>query len=106
MVTGQVRCMVESIPQAAFHWKLGKVRALAVTSKDRNPALPDVPTMIEAGVNGFEVVDFYDLLAPAGLPKDITAKFSDSFIQVMTNSDVRVRIVTCNKDMAFWDTMS
>lgn len=105
MITGQVQCMGESIPQAAFHHKQCKVCALAVTGKDRNPALPDVPTMIEAGVKGFKVVDFYDFLAPVGLPKNITAKLSDSLIQVMTNPDVRVRVVTCSTDMAFWDAM-
>ena len=58
--------MGESIRQAAFHQKPGKVGALAVTSKDRNPALPDLPTMVGAGVKDFEVVDFYDFLAQVG----------------------------------------
>ena len=71
--------MGESIPQATNYHKQGKVRALAVTSKERNPALPDVPTVIEAGIKGFEMAGCYGFLAPAGLPKDIAAKLSDAF---------------------------
>ena len=101
VMAGQVQFMAESIPQAANYHKQGKVRALAVTSKERNPALPDVPTVIESGINGFEVMGFYGFLAPAGLPKDITAKLSDAFKQVMTNPDIRNRMVTQGADPAF-----
>lgn len=101
LMAGQVQFMGESIPQAANYHKQGKVRALAVTSKERNPALPDVPTVIESGVKGFEVVGFYGFLAPAGLPKDVTAKLSDAFKQVMANPDIRNRMVTQGADPAF-----
>ena len=101
LMAGQVQFMGESIPQAANYHKQGKVRALAVTSKERNPALPDVPTVIESGVKGFEVVGFYGFLAPAGLPKDVTAKLSDAFKQVMTSPEVRNRMVTQGADPAF-----
>ena len=101
LMAGQVQFMGESIPQAANYHKQGKVRALAVTSKERNPALPDVPTVIESGIKGFEVVGFYGFLAPAGLPKDITAKLSDAFKQVMTNPEIRNRMVTQGADPAF-----
>ncbi len=101
LMAGQVQFMGESIPQAANYHKQGKVRALAVTSKERNPALPDVPTVIESGVKGFEVVGFYGFLAPAGLPKDVTAKLSDAFKQVMTNPDIRNRMVAQGADPAF-----
>ena len=96
--------MGESIPQAANYHKQGKVRALAVTSKERNPALPDVPTVSEAGgagLKGFEVVGFYGFLAPAGLPKDVTAKLSEAFKQVMNNPEVKSRMVTQGADPAF-----
>jgi tripartite-type tricarboxylate transporter receptor subunit TctC len=101
LMAGQVQFMGESIPQAANYHKQGKVRALAVTSKERNPALPDVPTVIESGIKGFEVVGFYGFLAPAGLPKDITAKLGDAFKQVMNNPDIRNRMVTQGADPAF-----
>jgi tripartite-type tricarboxylate transporter receptor subunit TctC len=101
LMGGQVQFMGESIPQAANYHKQGKVRALAVTSKERNPALPDIPTVIESGIKGFEVVGFYGFLAPAGLPKDVTAKLSDAFKQVMASPDIRNRMVTQGADPAF-----
>ncbi|MES2975378.1 MAG: tripartite tricarboxylate transporter substrate binding protein [Pseudomonadota bacterium] len=101
LMAGQVQFMAESIPQAASYHKQGKVRALAVTSKERNPALPDIPTVIESGIKGFEVVGFYGFLAPAGLPRDVTAKLSDAFKQVMTNPEVRSRMITQGADPAF-----
>lgn len=101
LMGGQVQFMAESIPQAATYHKQGKVRALAVTSKARNPALPDTPTAIESGLKGFEVVGFYGFLAPAGTPKDVVAKLSDAFQQVMANPEVRDRMVTQGADPAF-----
>jgi tripartite-type tricarboxylate transporter receptor subunit TctC len=101
LMGGQVQFMAESIPQAAGYHKQGKVRALAVTSRERNPALPDVPTVIEAGIRDFEVVGFYGFLAPAGVPRDVVAKLSDAFRQVLANPDVKSRMVSQGADPAF-----
>lgn len=101
LMGGQVQFMAESIPQAAAYHKQGKVKALAVTSRERNPALPDTPTVIESGIKGFEVVGFYGFLAPAGLPRDVTAKLSDAFRQVLTTPEVRNRMVSQGADPAF-----
>ena len=75
--------------------------ALAVTSRERNPALPDIPTVIEAGIPNFEVVGFYGFLAPANLPRDVTTKLSDAFRQVLTSADVRNRMIAQGADPAF-----
>jgi tripartite-type tricarboxylate transporter receptor subunit TctC len=104
LIAGQVQFMAESIPQAANYHKQGKVRALAVTSRERNPALPDVPTAMESGLKGFEVVGFYGFLAPAGMPKDVVAKLSDAFKQVLASPDVRSRMVSQGADPAFLDS--
>ena len=101
LMAGQVQFMAESIPQAAAYHKQGKVRALAVTSRERNPALPDTPTVIESGLKGFEVVGFYGFLAPAGTPKEVVAKLSDAFRQVLTTPDIRNRMITQGADPAF-----
>lgn len=101
LMGGQVQFMAESIPQAAAYHKQGKVRALAVTSKERNPALPEVPTVIESGIKGFEVVGFYGFLAPAGTPKDVVNKLSDAFGQVLQSPDVKSRMVSQGADPAF-----
>jgi tripartite-type tricarboxylate transporter receptor subunit TctC len=101
LMGGQVQFMAESIPQAAAYHKQGKVRALAVTSRERNPALPDVPTVMETGIKNFEVVGFYGFLAPAGTPKDVVAKLSDAFKQVLAMPEVRNRMITQGADPAF-----
>jgi tripartite-type tricarboxylate transporter receptor subunit TctC len=102
LMGGQVQFMAESIPQAAQYHKQGKVRALAVTSRERNPALPDVPTVMETKLaKNFEVVGFYGFLAPAGTPKPIVDKLSDAFKQVLAMPDVRNRMVSQGADPAF-----
>lgn len=101
LMAGQVQFMAESIPQAAAYHKQGKVRALAVTSRERNQALPDIPTVIESGIKGFEVVGFYGFLAPAGTPREVVAKLSEAFRTVLTQPDLRQRMITQGADPAF-----
>lgn len=101
LMGGQVQFMAESIPQAAAYHKQGKVRALAVTSRERNPALPEIPTVIESGLKGFEVVGFYGFLGPANMPREVTAKLSDAFRQVLTSPDIRSRMISQGADPAF-----
>ncbi len=101
LMGGQVQFMAESIPQAAAYHKQGKVRALAVTSRERNPALPDIPTVMESGLKDFEVVGFYGFLAPANLPRDVRDRLSDAFRQVLTSPEIRNRMITQGADPAF-----
>ena len=101
LMAGQVQFMAESIPQAAQYHKQGKVRALAVTSRERNPALPDIPTVMETGIKNFEVVGFYGFLAPAGTPKEVVSKLSDAFKAVMNQPDIKSRMVAQGADPAF-----
>jgi tripartite-type tricarboxylate transporter receptor subunit TctC len=101
LIAGQVQVMAESIPQAAQYVKAGKLRALAVTSRARNPALPDTPTMIEAGLKDFEVVGFYGLLAPAGTPPAVVERLSAAFKATLETPDVRSRMVTQGADPAY-----
>lgn len=101
LMAGQVQLMAESVPQAAQYVKAGKLRALAVTSARRNPALPDTPTMIEAGIPGFEVVGFYGVLAPAGTPKPVLDKLSAAFKAVLDDPAIKSRMVQQGADPAF-----
>lgn len=101
LMAGQVQLMAESVPQAAQYVKAGKLRALAVTSARRNPALPDTPTMIEAGIPGFEVVGFYGVLAPAGTPKPVLDKLSAAFRAVLDDPAIKSRMVQQGADPAF-----
>jgi tripartite-type tricarboxylate transporter receptor subunit TctC len=101
LLGGQVQAMAESIPQAAQYVKQGKLRALAVTSRERNPALPDTPTMIEAGLKGFEVVGFYGVLAPAGTPRPVVDRLSAAFKATLETPEIRSRMVAQGADPAF-----
>jgi tripartite-type tricarboxylate transporter receptor subunit TctC len=101
LMGGQVQFMAESIPQAAAYHKQGKVKALAVTSRERNAALPEIPTVMETGLKDFEVVGFYGFLAPANLPKDVASKLSDAFRQVLAQPDLRSRMIAQGADPAF-----
>ena len=101
LLGGQVQVMAESIPQASQYVKQGKLRALAVTGRERNAALPDTPTFAEAGIKGLEVVGFYGVLAPAGTPKDVVARLSDAFRQTLETPDIRTRMVQQGADPAY-----
>jgi tripartite-type tricarboxylate transporter receptor subunit TctC len=104
LLGGQVQFMSESIPQVAQYIRNGKVRALAMTGAERNSAIPDVPTMKEAGVNNFEVVGFYGVLAPPKLPADVTATLNQAFQKVLTSDDVRSRMIQQGADPAYLDS--
>ena len=101
LMAGQVQFMAESIPLAAQYHKQGKVRALAVTSRERSSALPEVPTAIESGLNDFEVVGFYGFMAPAGTPPEVVRVLSEAFKVVLSQPDLRARMTTQGADPAF-----
>ncbi len=101
LIAGQVQFMAESIPAATQYVKQGKVKALAVTSAQRNQALPDTQTVIEAGFKGFEVVGFYGFLAPAKTPKEILNKLSEAFQKTLETPEIRSRMITQGADPSF-----
>jgi tripartite-type tricarboxylate transporter receptor subunit TctC len=73
--------------------KAGKVRAVGVTSLRRSRSLPDTPTIAEAGVRGYEVVGFYGVLAPAGVPKDIVARLNGEITKALRAPDMQERLL-------------
>lgn len=76
LIAGQVNLMFDNIPSALPHIKGGKLRALATTGARRDPSLPDLPTIAEAGVAGYESGVWFGLAAPAGTPREIVAKIN------------------------------
>ena len=76
LMGGQVQLMFDNLPPSLPQIKAGKLRALAVTTATRAPALPDVPTIAEAGLPGYESSSWFGLLAPAGTPRDIVVKLN------------------------------
>ena len=101
LMAGQVQFMAESIPQAANYAKQGKLRALAVTSSKRNPALPDVPTVNETGVAKLEVVGFYGVLAPKNTPPDVVLKLSNAFKQTLESKEIQQKMASQGADPAY-----
>ena len=76
LLAGQVQMMFDNIPSALPHIKAGKLRALATTGAKRDPALPDLPTIAETGVTGYESGVWFGLMVPAGAPRDIVARLN------------------------------
>lgn len=91
LLAGRVTMLFESVGTAHQYLKTGKVRALAVTSATRNPSLPDVPTLAEAGVPGYASVPWYTISAPKGVPVDIVAKLNADINAVLRSPDLAQR---------------
>ncbi|ALX82756.1 LacI family transcriptional regulator [Achromobacter xylosoxidans] len=89
LMGGHLQFAGSSISSAASLIKAGKVRALAVTSPKRNPALPDVPTVAELGYKDFSVVTYYGVLAPAKTPAAVVARLNADFNKLLARPDVR-----------------
>ena len=92
LLGGQVNYMFDSITSAKPHLQSGKLRALAVTTAKRSKALPNVPTMAEAGVAGYDVSPWFAVFAPAGTPKAVVAKINKALLEAMKQPDVIERL--------------
>jgi tripartite-type tricarboxylate transporter receptor subunit TctC len=92
IIAGTVPVGFFNLPPAMGHIKSGKVHALAVTTSRRWPALPDVPTVAESGVPGFETVAWFGLLAPAGTPQAVIDRLAAEIHVIVQMPDVRARI--------------
>ena len=91
LLAGHVQLSFLTVFEASGHIKAGKLRALAVTSDKRVGALPDVPTLAEAALPGFNSISWIGLLAPAGTPKDVVEKISTDVRAVIAVEDVKSR---------------
>ena len=92
LVAGQLSFMIENVPGTLPFVKDGKLRALAITSRERSPLVPDLPTMIEAGVPGFELTGWLGLFAPAGTPRPIVERLYAEMAKVIAVPEVRERL--------------
>jgi tripartite-type tricarboxylate transporter receptor subunit TctC len=91
--SGQVQMMFENIPTAMPHFKAGALRALAVTGAKRWPSLPEIPTIAESGLPGYELGGFYSLVAPAATPKPIVAKLNNELNRIISSPELRDRLL-------------
>jgi tripartite-type tricarboxylate transporter receptor subunit TctC len=92
VIAGRIDFVVIGVPAAAPHVRSGRLRALAVIAPQRLPALPEVPTVAEAGLSGFEVTTWYGVLAPAGTPRPIVARLNAELVKVMHSPEMRERL--------------
>jgi tripartite-type tricarboxylate transporter receptor subunit TctC len=89
LLTGRDEMMFSSIVAILPHVQAGKLRPLAVTSRKRVALLPDVPTVAESGVPGYETSSWYGILAPAGTPAPVVRRLHDEIVKVLAQEDVR-----------------
>jgi tripartite-type tricarboxylate transporter receptor subunit TctC len=92
VMSGQVNVMFDNAPSVIQHIRGGKLKALAVTSATRSPALPGVPTIAEAGLPGYEASSWFGVLAPAGTPKDIIDKLSETIAKALQTPEMKERL--------------
>jgi tripartite-type tricarboxylate transporter receptor subunit TctC len=92
VVANDVDCLIAALPAALPQVKSGKLRALAVTSRVRSPALPDVPTMAESGYPGVDVEGWKGMVAPAKTPPEVIAKLHDELVKALALADVKERL--------------
>jgi tripartite-type tricarboxylate transporter receptor subunit TctC len=92
VIAGRVPLMSSTMPPALPQIKSGKVRAIAVTSAKRSPALPDVPTVAESGLPGYEAIAWQGLIAPAGTPKAVIARLNAEFVNALKQPEVVAKL--------------
>lgn len=93
LVGGHVHLGINAVPSVLAHIKQGRLTPLAVGSRKRSPALPDVPTFAEAGVPGFDYDIWYAMFAPARTPPEVVAKVSASLIRALADPDVASQLL-------------
>jgi len=91
---GQTHLDFDAASQVLPHVKAGKLKALAVLGTKRSPLLPEVPTMAEAGLPSYNFTNWFGLVAPAGVPKEVTAKLEKDVAEVLQNPEIQARYQT------------
>jgi tripartite-type tricarboxylate transporter receptor subunit TctC len=99
VIGGQVPIFFANMASSLPHVKGGKLRALAITGSKRSPALPEAPTMSEAGVPGYEVYEWNAIFAPAGTPADVVARIADATARAVQAPEFRERIAALGGEL-------
>jgi tripartite-type tricarboxylate transporter receptor subunit TctC len=93
LIGGQVQVMFDNLPSSLQQIKAGKLRAIAVTSAQRAPALPDIPTIAESGLPGFEATSWFGIVAPAGTPPTIIARINADVNQWLQSPEAKEKLL-------------
>ena len=100
LIAGHIQIASLGFPPALPHVRAGKLRALAVTSTKRSALLPDVPTVAESGVPGYNVNSWYGVFAPAGTPRDVISRLNSDIAAVLRNPDITAKLSTLGAEVA------
>jgi tripartite-type tricarboxylate transporter receptor subunit TctC len=92
LIGGQIQIMFDPIQSVLSNVQAGKLRAVAISSKVRSPALPNVPTIVESGYDGFETTAWWGLFAPAKMPDAITATLASEIERIVQSDAFRSRL--------------
>lgn len=98
LLAGQVQLASIGLPPSMAYINAGKMRAIAVTGMSRSPLLPNVPTVNEAGLPGFDVTSWYGMFAPAALPKNLVAKINGDIAAILDTPDMKQRLEKLGAD--------
>lgn len=99
VMAGNVAIMASNMLQALPYARAGRLRMLGVTTARRSPAAPEIPTVAEGGLPGYEAVQWYGLLAPAGTPRDIIARLHKESAAVLQTEESRQRLAADGADV-------
>ena len=91
LMSGQITAMFNSMPSVLPHIASGRMRGIAVGSARRSPAMPDIPTVAESGVKGFQYTTWYAFMAHAGVPKDIIARINSESVRALNDPEIAKR---------------
>jgi tripartite-type tricarboxylate transporter receptor subunit TctC len=94
LIAGNIAMMITGVPPQLAHVKAGRLRPLAVASAKRLPLFPELPTIAEAGVPGYEATQWYGVLAPAQTPRPIVARLNAEIVKAVRSAEVRERLAT------------
>lgn len=92
LIAGQVQLVITNLPEQVAYIKAGRSRALGVSTAKRSPQFPDLPTIAEAGVPGYEVTVWYGLCAPAGLPRELLDRINADLVKAVSSPDTTKRL--------------
>jgi tripartite-type tricarboxylate transporter receptor subunit TctC len=98
LIGGQVQVMFDTAVSAIPHVKTGRTRALAVTTKNRSRLLPDLPSLDEAGLKGYDLYGWGGIVGPAGMPAEITAKLNAEIVKALRQPDVAEKLATLGSE--------
>lgn len=100
VISGQISMMMEASVVGMGYTGDGRLRALAVTGKSRMPSAPEIPTIAESGLPGFDAVGWYGLLLPAGTPRDVSAKLNDALNKALNDPETKAKLTSMGMEPA------